>query len=154
MTDTPIIPEADIEAGPQVASIPALLAAQAARVPGREFLRFEGVSYTYGQVETATNRIAHELAGRGIGAGERVAIQLGNEPGWPLTWLACLEAGAIDVALAWNPPGSSTPLHLKLLPPAREDFERAVIHENEIAREAWNRGYIQAGVERFWQARR
>ena len=37
-----------------------------------------GVRYTYGDLEDRANRLAHVLAGFGVGKGDRVAFQIGR----------------------------------------------------------------------------
>ena len=50
-------------------SIPVLFAAQVARTPEAVALSFEGRSMTYRELEEAANRLAHLLAGQGVGPG-------------------------------------------------------------------------------------
>ena len=50
-------------------SIPALFAAQVARTPEAVALTFEGRAMTYRELEEAANRLAHLLAGQGVGPG-------------------------------------------------------------------------------------
>src|ERR1700755_600536 len=56
------------------ASIPALFAAQVARVPEAVALTFEGRSMTYRELDEAANRLAHLLAAHGAGPGQYVAL--------------------------------------------------------------------------------
>ena len=57
-------------------SIPVLFAAQVARTPEAVAVTFEGRSMTYRELEEAANRLAHLLAGQGVGPGECVALLL------------------------------------------------------------------------------
>ncbi len=50
-------------------SIPVLFAAQVARTPEAVALTFEGLSMTYRELDEAANRLAHLLAGQGVGPG-------------------------------------------------------------------------------------
>ena len=50
-------------------SIPVLFAAQVARTPEAVALTFEGRSMTYRELDEAANRLAHLLAGHGVGPG-------------------------------------------------------------------------------------
>ena len=50
-------------------SIPVLFAAQVARAPEAVAMSFEGRSMTYREVDQAANRLAHLLAGQGVGPG-------------------------------------------------------------------------------------
>ena len=55
-------------------SIPVLFAAQVARTPEAVALTFEGRSMTYRELDEASNRLAHLLAGQGAGPGTCVAL--------------------------------------------------------------------------------
>ena len=57
-------------------SIPVLWAAQVARTPEAVAVTFEGDSMTYRELEEASNRLAHLLAGQGAGPGQCVALLL------------------------------------------------------------------------------
>ena len=57
--------------GPAPVSIPVLFAAQVARTPEAVAVTFAGHSMTYRELDEASNRLAHLLAGRG-GPGECV----------------------------------------------------------------------------------
>ncbi|WP_297847969.1 non-ribosomal peptide synthetase, partial [Mycobacterium sp.] len=75
-------------------SIPALFAEQAARTPDAVALSFEGRSWTYRELDEAANRLAHRLAGFGVGPGERVALLFGRSADAIVAILAVLKAGA------------------------------------------------------------
>ncbi|WP_049560499.1 AMP-binding protein [Nonomuraea sp. SBT364] len=78
-------------------TIPALVRWAAARHGDREFLRFPDVSLTFAQVNEESDRLAGALAATGVRPGDRVAVMMDNVPGWPLSWLAVLKAGAVTV---------------------------------------------------------
>lgn len=83
---------------PPIDTVVELLSAQAARNPDREFIRFGDQSWTFGDLETWTNRLANRLATEdGVAVGDRVAIMLPNGVQWPVAWLATLKAGAVAV---------------------------------------------------------
>ena len=75
-------------------SIPAVFAAQVARTPDAVALSFDGRSMTYREVEGAANRLAHLLAGQGVGPGERVALLLERSAQAVVAILAVLKTGA------------------------------------------------------------
>jgi acyl-CoA synthetase (AMP-forming)/AMP-acid ligase II len=52
---------------------------------------------SFAEVDAESDRLAGVLAARGVRPGDRVAIMMENVPGWPLSWLAILKAGAITV---------------------------------------------------------
>lgn len=83
---------------PPIDTVVELLSEQAARNPEREFIRFGDRSWTFGELDTWTNQLAHRLAAEdGVGIGDRVAIMLPNGVQWPAAWLAILKAGAVAV---------------------------------------------------------
>lgn len=98
----PVVTTEMLQQDPSATSLPALLAAQAARIPDREFLRFGTESYSFSRVDALTSQIARWLLAAGVAKGERVAIMLGNEVAWPVTWLAALKAGITVVPINSN----------------------------------------------------
>ena len=80
-------------------SIPVLFAAQVARTPEAVALTFEGRSMTYQEVEQAANRLAHLLAGQGVGAGASVALLLERSAQAIVAILAVLKTGAAYVPI-------------------------------------------------------
>jgi amino acid adenylation domain-containing protein/non-ribosomal peptide synthase protein (TIGR01720 family) len=91
-------------------SIPALFAAQVTRCAEAVAVTFEGRSLTYRELEDAANRLAHLLAGRGVGPGECVAVLLPRSAEAIVAILAVLKTGA-----AYLPIDPS-------VPPARLEF--------------------------------
>ena len=88
---------------PAPVSIPVLFAAQVARAPEAVALTFEGRSMTYRELDEAANRLAHLLAGQGVGPGQCVALLLERSAEAIVAILAVLKTGAaylpIDPAL-------------------------------------------------------
>ena len=84
-------------------SVPALFAAQVARTPEAVALTFEGRSLTYRELDEASNRLAHLLAGQGAGPGQCVALLFSRSAEAIVAILAVLKTGAaylpIDPAL-------------------------------------------------------
>ncbi|TAM67778.1 non-ribosomal peptide synthase/polyketide synthase, partial [Mycobacterium sp.] len=76
------------------ASVPELFAEQAARTPDAVALSYEDRSWTYRELDEAANRLAHRLAGFGVGRGERVALLFGRSADAIVAILAVLKAGA------------------------------------------------------------
>ncbi|WP_300539044.1 AMP-binding protein [uncultured Nocardioides sp.] len=54
---------------------------------------------TYADVAERSRRLASALSARGVAAGDRVGVMLGNTPEMPLTWLALMRLGAAMVPL-------------------------------------------------------
>ena len=84
-------------------SVPVLFADHVARAPGALALSFEGRSMTYRELDEAANRLAHLLAGRGVGPGRCVALLLERSAEAIIAMLSVLKSGAaylpIDPAL-------------------------------------------------------
>ncbi|MGM7646904.1 class I adenylate-forming enzyme family protein [Nocardia sp. JW2] len=83
---------------PPVDTLVDLLADQAARSPEREFLRFTQGTWTFGEIDDWTSRLARRLVAEdGVRPGDRVAIMLPNVVEWPVAWLSILGAGGVTV---------------------------------------------------------
>ena len=80
-------------------SIPAVFAAQAARTPEAVAVTGEGLSITYRQLDEAANRLAHMLAGHGVGPGQRVALLLERSVEAVVAIFAVLKTGAAYVPI-------------------------------------------------------
>ena len=88
---------------PTAVSIPVVFAAQVARAPEAVAVTFEGRSMTYRELDEAANRLAHLLAGQGVGPGQCVALLFSRSVEAIVAILAVLKTGAaylpIDPAL-------------------------------------------------------
>ncbi|WP_328359235.1 amino acid adenylation domain-containing protein [Mycobacterium sp. NBC_00419] len=80
-------------------SIPALFAAQAAHVPEALALTCDGQSMTYRELDEASNRVAHLLAGQGVGPGQRVALLFTRSAQAIVAILGVLKTGAAYVPI-------------------------------------------------------
>jgi amino acid adenylation domain-containing protein len=76
-----------------------LFEAQAARTPDAVALEFEGETLCYGALNARANRLAHHLAGLGVGLETRVGICLERGPEMIVAVLAVLKAGGAYVPL-------------------------------------------------------
>jgi amino acid adenylation domain-containing protein/non-ribosomal peptide synthase protein (TIGR01720 family) len=90
-----------LAAGPvgSAVSIPGLFAEQVARSSGAVALTCGGRSVSYGELDEASNRLAHVLVGRGVGPGERVALLFDRSVEAVVAILAVLKTGAAYVPL-------------------------------------------------------
>ena len=61
----------------------------------RAALEWRGRTFTFGELDERSNRLARLLAGRGLGAGDRLAIYLANRLEWIDLYLACVKLGVI-----------------------------------------------------------
>jgi amino acid adenylation domain-containing protein/non-ribosomal peptide synthase protein (TIGR01720 family) len=84
---------------PVPVSVPALFAAQVARLPAAEALSFGDLSMTYRELDEAANRLAHMLSGYGVGAGGCAALLLERSAQAVVTMLAVLKTGAAYLAI-------------------------------------------------------
>jgi long-chain acyl-CoA synthetase len=78
-------------------NLAANLTGSAARHPDRTALRLDGAELSYGELDAASARVAALLRGRGVAAGDRVALMLPNVPEFVFAYYGALRAGAIVV---------------------------------------------------------
>ncbi|WP_187645697.1 non-ribosomal peptide synthetase [Streptomyces sp. TRM49041] len=78
---------------------PGLLAEQAARTPDAPALVQGDRSWTYSELEAATNRLAHALIAHGAASGERIGLCYPRGAEYVIGSLAILKTGAAIVAL-------------------------------------------------------
>src|SRR5216684_4484289 len=62
-------------------------------------LEWEGAEFTFGEIETRSNRVAHALRGRGLAKGDRLAVYLANRIELIDLYLACARLGVIFVPI-------------------------------------------------------
>ncbi|MFC4464298.1 amino acid adenylation domain-containing protein [Streptomyces xiangluensis] len=74
--------------------LPALFRAQAARTPDAPALDFEDLTLDYRELDLRSDRLAHALAARGVGAEDPVAVALPRTATMVVALLAVLKAGA------------------------------------------------------------
>ena len=75
------------------------LAGRLAEDPDGRYLDFDGVALSAREVDRAANRIAHGLAGLGVGRGDRVATLIENSPEQVISFFAALKLGAVQVPI-------------------------------------------------------
>jgi long-chain acyl-CoA synthetase len=78
------------------------IAAIAAAEPDRLAVIDGDVRLTYGELDRRINRMAHLLADRGVGHGDRVAVLLRNRPEVFVAWNAAGRVGAIPVPISYR----------------------------------------------------
>ena len=79
-----------------------LFEAAADAVPGRVAVVCGTDRLTYGELDAASNRLAHHLAGAGIGAGDRVGLYMRNSTEFVGSLLACLKIRAVPVNINYR----------------------------------------------------
>ena len=78
-------------------TVTAALARSSARFGSRVFLDFTGDSYTYGDIDRESTRLARSLQQLGVKKGDTVASVLDNNVHAVLSWFAINKAGAVSV---------------------------------------------------------
>ncbi|MEU8827325.1 amino acid adenylation domain-containing protein [Streptomyces sp. NPDC048636] len=81
------------------ATLPELIAAQAARTPGAPAVVHEGTRLSYAELDTAAGRLARRLRAHGAGPGRAVAVGLPRSAELVVALLAVLKSGAAYVPL-------------------------------------------------------
>jgi acyl-CoA synthetase (AMP-forming)/AMP-acid ligase II len=110
-----------------------VLRAFAERSPGKEALVCGAERLTYAQLDRRTNRVAHALRARGIGAGERVVLLLDNGVPWVEICLGAIKCGALVV------PVSTRLTHFEVAHVLRDSQATLFVHGSsraEVARQA------------------
>jgi len=79
-----------------------LLGAAHKRAPDKIALWFGTRSWTYSELDDASDRIAAGLASAGVHSGDRVALFMPNCPELVLSYFACFKMGAISVPLNYR----------------------------------------------------
>ena len=65
----------------------------------RPALEWQGETYTFGDIDARSNRMARALAARGLGPGDRLSVRLANSIDLIDLFLACIKLGAIFVPI-------------------------------------------------------
>ncbi|MFI5510326.1 non-ribosomal peptide synthase/polyketide synthase, partial [Mycobacterium sp. NPDC051804] len=84
---------------PSAVSIPEVFAAQVSCAPQAQAVTFEGRSWTYRELDEASNRLAHLLVAHGAGPGARVALLLPRSAEAVIAMLGVLKSGAAYVPI-------------------------------------------------------
>ena len=90
--------------------MPALFRAQAARSPHRTAVASADARLTYGELDAATNRLAHRLIAAGAGPGQLVAVRLPRSVDLVVALLAVVKTGAGYVPLDVDYPAARSEL--------------------------------------------
>ena len=84
---------------PTPVSVPTVFAAQVARTPQAVAISAGQHCWTYRRLEDTANRVAHRLAGAGVGPGQCVALLMSRSPEAITAMLAVLKTGAAYLAI-------------------------------------------------------
>ena len=110
------------------ATLGALFRASVARRSGEEALIAGEQRLLYAELDRLVDRMAGNLAARGIGPGERVAMLLGNCPEFLVVLLACARLGAISMPIGTRQKGPELEYLLN------DSGAAALIFDSEFAR--------------------
>ena len=75
-------------------------------------LEWEGETYTFGDIERRSHRVAHALLARGFQKGDRLCVYMANRLELIDLYLACIKTGVIStssIASGRSPTSSATP---------------------------------------------
>ena len=84
---------------PATANVAELVREAARRSPEKAAFLFRDRALTWSEVDRQVDAVAAGLLGLGVVAGDRVAVQLGNTPDFPLVYFGALRAGLVAVPL-------------------------------------------------------
>ncbi|SOZ55492.1 Long chain fatty acid-CoA ligase [Cupriavidus taiwanensis] len=90
LPDAPVYPHGEAPLGDY-------LRAWARKRPDHAALVWYGTTVTYAELDDLSERCAALLKGRGVGAGDRVAVMMGNCPQFHVVFYAILKLGAVYV---------------------------------------------------------
>ena len=62
-------------------------------------LEWQGVTYSFGEIDARSNRMAHALTARGLHKGDRLCVYLANSLDFIDLFLACVKLGVIFVPI-------------------------------------------------------
>ena len=102
-----------------IVSFPRRLTELAAAAPDRPAVTCGDVSLTRAELESRANRLARDLAARGVGHGDYVTVALPNSVDWFVAFVACWKLGAVP-----------QPVSAKL--PARELTEIVELAQSKV----------------------
>jgi long-chain acyl-CoA synthetase len=95
-----LVPQPTLAEFPDFVSIPIRIARHAHDFPDKRAVVCEGKTRTWAEFNRRLNKIAHTLAGMGIGKGDKIAILAGNSVEYLETFMGALRAGACVVPLS------------------------------------------------------
>lgn len=98
---------------PQHVDVLSLWDATVARTPDQTAIVYFDTTLTFAQVDAEADALAASLVDGGLAPGERVALQLQNDPQWPLALLATWKAGGVAVAINPMFKGEELDYHLR-----------------------------------------
>jgi long-chain acyl-CoA synthetase len=98
--DQPIVPQPAPEDSTAFVAIPTYLARHAARFPDQPAVKCDDVVRSWKAFDRRLNKIAHTLAGMGLGRGDKIAVLAANSIEYLETFMGALRAGVCVVPLS------------------------------------------------------
>ena len=77
-----------------------MLGKTASEVPQKEAIVLGSRRITYGDLDEASNRVAHALIGLGMEKGDHVAILMSHSPEWVINYFGVIKGGGIAILLS------------------------------------------------------
>ena len=87
---------------PTVSTIAGIIRKHGAERPGAPALIYRDRTYTYGEIDERSNRLANALAAEGVGEQERVARLDKNSPEWVDLAFATAKLNAVTCDVNWR----------------------------------------------------
>ena len=87
------------ETSPATGNLAELVRVAARRRPDKPALLFRDACLSWSDVDAAVDAVAAGLLGLGLAPGDRVGLQLGNTPDFPVAYFGALRAGLVAVPL-------------------------------------------------------
>jgi long-chain acyl-CoA synthetase len=88
--------------GAEIRNLEGIIRFHGRRQPDRPLATCDGVTVTYGEVDARSDRLAHMLAGSGIGPGSRVGLLTTNRVEFFEVLFAARKVGAVLVPINWR----------------------------------------------------
>src|SRR5689334_6855625 len=109
-------------------------------------LEFQGATYTFGEIDARSNRLAQLLVARGLKAGDRLSVYLANCIEMIDLYLACAKSGIIFVPIniLYREREISHILH--------DSEPRALVSDDSVFT-GWTRNDLHAGMQTSPDAR-
>jgi fatty-acyl-CoA synthase len=98
-----------------------------AKFRDRTALTFADRNWSYLALDRAAGRVAHQLLGRGLKKGDRVAAYARNSDAYLILWLACTRSGLVHVPINYALTGGE----LKYI--VAQSGARALLYDGELA---------------------
>lgn len=83
-------------------NVPKLFMENVRRNPNKVALIFEGLEWTFSQIDEYSNRVGNFMVEQGYKHGDTVALFMQNRPEYVCTWLGCAKVGVVPALINFN----------------------------------------------------